>query len=376
MEATLHALAIPFHQTFRHTEAERSACDSVLIRIADANGNAGWGEGAPRPYVTGETTASMLDELAGAWELIAGRPLPSVRGPGDLGAIDGWLDEMTGDGLAGAARAALEMALIDCSLRGAGRPMSTVLPPRRRAVVYSGVIGATSPEGAGRTATVYRVFGINAVKVKVGFDGDIDCVRAVRHALGLEASIRVDANGGWDPGMAVSRIAALADLGVESVEQPLPRGGAQELANLRRRSALPLLADESLLTIADALELVRAGSVDGFNLRVSKCGGLARSSEMARIGTSAGLEVQVGCQVGETAILSAAGRHFSASLANVRHTEGSFGERLLTEDLSTVSVLFGPGGEADVLEGPGLGVEIVAERVQRLSVSTHRLSRP
>jgi muconate cycloisomerase len=125
------------------------------------------------------------------------------------------------------------------------------------------------------------------------------------------------------------------------------------------------MADESLVTLADARALVADKAVDFFNVRVSKCGGLARALAIAALAAEAGLGVQVGSQVGETAILSAAGRHLAATLPEVAFVEGSFGTLLLTEDVSVESVRFGHRGEAPVLTGPGLGIRVVEERLRR-----------
>jgi muconate cycloisomerase len=358
--ATLYALSIPFHERFRHSEADREACDSVVVRVVDAEGGEGWGEGAPRPYVTGETVATMLGDIERAWPALAAHPLPRLDGPEDLVRLGAGLP-----GLRGAARAAVELAVLDCVLRRCGRPLSTLLPARRSTVRCSGVVGACGAERARSIAAIVHTLGITQVKVKVGFAGDVDNVGAVRETLGPDASIRVDANGAWRPGEALPAISRLAELGVECVEQPLPRTALQDLVALRARSPLPLMADESLVTIGDARALAVAGAVDHFNLRISKCGGLSRCLAMAAIAREAGIGVQVGCQVGETAILSAAGRHLAAGLDQLLWAEGSFGEALLVQDLSREPVMFGPRGDAPLLTGPGLGVDIDAERVSR-----------
>ena len=140
-----------------------------------------------------------------------------------------------------------------------------------------------------------------------------------------------------------------------AVEQPLPRGPAEDLARLRRATSVPLMADESLVTLADADALIAAEAVDYFNVRVSKCGGLSRSLSIARRAAAAGIGLQVGSQVGETAILSAAGRHLAAHLPEVAFVEGSYGTLLLTEDVSVESVRFGHRGRAPVLSRPRPG---------------------
>src|SRR5207302_4073306 len=117
-----------------------------------------------------------------------------------------------------------------------------------------------------------------------------------------------------------------------------------------------IMADESLVTLADARALVAARACQYFNLRLSKCGGIVRTLEMARLADNAGLRLQLGCHVGETAILSAAGRHVAAYLDQVDFVEGSYGKLLLAEDISQESIVFGHGGKGPLLRGPGLGI--------------------
>jgi muconate cycloisomerase len=210
-----------------------------------------------------------------------------------------------------------------------------------------------------------RMAGLRHEKLTVGFVDDPARVAAVREALGSDASLRLDANGGWTFERAAEVLTAVGPLGIAAVEQPLPRGPIEDLARLRGAVPVPLMADESLVTLADARSLIAAKAVDFFNVRVSKCGGLARSLAIAALAAGAGLSVQVGSQVGETAILAAAGRHLAAALPDLAFAEGSFGTLLLTEDVSVESVRFGHRGEAPVLTGPGLGVRVVEERLRR-----------
>ena len=112
---------------------------------------------------------------------------------------------------------------------------------------------------------------------------------------------------------------------LSAVEQPLP---ADDLEGLRRVTAATteqIIVDESLRTLAEAETLAQTRACDAFNIRVSKCGGLLRSARIARIAAENGLTCVVGAQVGESGILSAAGRHLAASLPAVRYLEGSAG---------------------------------------------------
>ena len=207
--------------------------------------------------------------------------------------------------------------------------------------------------------------GLRHLKLKVGGDDDVARVRAVRGAVGPDVSLRLDANGAWSLERATEILDAVAPFDIAVVEQPLPRGPVTDLARLRRASPIPLMADESLVTPADLEALVAARAVDSVNVRVSKCGGLGRSVEIARRAAAAGIGVQVGSQVGETAILSAAGRHLAAAIEEVTFVEGSYGTLLLTEDVSREAVHFGHRGLAPVLTSPGLGVTVVADRLRK-----------
>ena len=372
--ATLYALRIPFVESFSHSATERRWSDSVVVRVRDEAGTEGFGEGAPRPYVTGETVETMLDHLASAlWPQVAKREVPPVA---DLEDVAAWLPEthVAGALVPHASRAALELAVLDCALRRADRPLGALMWPRRHSVTYSGVVTAGPVERAVRHARQMRAIGLRHIKVKVGFPDDVARVSAVREVLGPETSLRLDANGAWSFDRAVEVLTAVARLGIAAVEQPLPRGPIEELARLRQATPVPIMVDESLVTQADAEALIAARAADFFNVRVSKCGGLARSRALAAAAAAAGVGVQVGSQVGETAILSAAGRHLAASLPDVAFVEGSFGMLLLAEDVSVESVRFGHGGDAPILTGPGLGVRVVEERLRRRSVAVRELT--
>src|SRR5207247_8403171 len=115
------------------------------------------------------------------------------------------------------------------------------------------------------------------------------------------------------------------------------------------------------------------GTCDLFNIRLSKCGGFIPSLRLAQFARKHGLGYQLGCQVGETAILSAAGRHFASSVADVRYLEGSYDRHLVREALGTRDLTFRWGGWAPALEGPGLGVTVDARALARVTVRKESL---
>jgi muconate cycloisomerase len=374
---TVYALGIPFVETFRHSASERRWSDSVVVRVQDEAGTEGFGEGVARPYVTGETPETVVRSLVeDLWPAVADRQVPEGGGPEALSAIGALIPDPRPAGIVAghAARAALETAVVDCALRRRQWSLARWLPPRRSKVVYSGIITAGSLDAARQHARQLKVVGFRDVKVKVGFPHDEARVGAVRETLGPPVRLRLDANGAWTLDQAVATLRALAKFDVACVEQPLPRGAVEELARLKAATGVPVMVDESLVTLGDAEALIAARAADYFNLRVSKCGGLTRTLDMAARAAAAGVRLQVGCQVGETAILSAAGRHLAAGLPDVDFVEGSFGTLLLVEDVSVEPVRFGHRGEAGLLTGPGLGVRIDEGRLRRYARTVHELA--
>jgi len=159
---------------------------------------------------------------------------------------------------------------------------------------------------------------------------------------------------------------------ISVVEQPVPAGDLDGLRRVTAATPELIVVDESLRSIEEATMLARSGACNGFNIRVSKCGGLTPSARIARIADEAGLVCVVGAQVGESGILSAAGRHLAACIAP-RHVEGSAGALLLREDLTAENVLPGWGGRARPHDGPGLGIHVREETLRRYGQRRHTL---
>jgi L-alanine-DL-glutamate epimerase-like enolase superfamily enzyme len=133
---------------------------------------------------------------------------------------------------------------------------------------------------------------------------------------------------------------------------------------------VPVMLDESLCCLEDAQRAIAGGWCDLFNIRLSKCGGISRSLVIAALARKYGIGYQLGCQVGETGILSAAGRHFACNVPDIRNLEGSFDRFLVRDSLTEQDLTFQYGGKGKRLSGPGSGVDINECRVRELAVRT------
>jgi L-Ala-D/L-Glu epimerase len=369
---------LPFRFSFGHALAERRSSTNVFVKVTLADGTVGFGEGVPRGYVTGETPD-------GARETVRREYGPALAGcefthPGAVPAVlEAVAAQTDASGSSrsrppGAAWCAVELAVLDAAGHRFGLPVSTWLGPVRAPLLtYDAVLPFSAAAAVRASGTTARALGITRVKLKVGRDIDADeyRLRLLRGVLGSEADLRVDVNGAWTAEEALAALERLRRHGISAVEQPVAAGDIAGLQRLTAACPELIVVDESLRTVAEAEALVEAKACDAFNIRVSKCGGLLASMRIAEIAADAGLPVIVGAQVGESGILSAAGRHLAACVAP-RYVEGSAGRLLLREDIVAERVLPGRGGRARPHAGAGLGVTVRADVLARHTIDTRK----
>jgi len=384
VELTAYHIRIPLRKPITHASHTRTETDNLLVRCVLEDQTMGHGEGVPRDYVTGET-------IDGAIALLQRSDLPAqLEACSDFArAVDLaerlQLAPVPGDerGCQGnAARCAVELALLDAYGSSFGEGLSSVTRllaadryNPRPWVQYSTAITSAQGMKARLAALGMRLYGFRQLKVKVGIEGQDDVARLgiIRRWAGRGMDLRIDANEAWSPETAVERIRALEPFGITSVEQPVPHAQVEALTEVRKQIKTPLMLDESLCSRFDAERAVALGTCSLFNLRLSKCGGFIPALRLAQFARRHGLDCQLGCQVGETAVLSAAGRHFAASVADLRYLEGSYDRHLVRESLAEKDITFRRGGWAAALAGPGLGVAIDAKALERVVVRKERL---
>jgi len=281
-------LHVPFHISYGVSETR----EAFWLRLAD---DAGWGEGTIPPYYH----VNQADTFA-AWQAAAQRTDPF---PDDPAEITAWVGE---DGPA-PARCALDLALHDRIARQRGVPLYRLLElPRPPVHSTSFTIPIASPEEMARMAAQVPDYSI--IKIKLGSDDDVARVAAVRAAR-PDAHLYVDANAGWSPEEAVRRVQALAPYRLDMVEQPTPQDDIAGMGHVQARVDVPVVADESVQTLADVEELAAAG-VQGINLKLMKIGGLAPCLQMLRRSRELGMRVMLGCMV-ETSLGVTAMAHLS-----------------------------------------------------------------
>jgi L-Ala-D/L-Glu epimerase len=379
-ELQLFAVDLPFKTAFRHAAAARTTSESLFLRVGLDSGASGWGEALPRGYVSGESRRDAFALLRDAvLPALAGRTFQS------LSEVVTFLEKCDGkappewvrpDVPQTSAWCCVDLALLDAFGREFGHPASLGGQPSGGSLEryrYSGVVSAGRGWPYVKSLLKMRAFGFPQVKLKLGEDGAPEAARTARRLLGRRVDLRVDANMAWGVEQALGVIEELRTVGIRSFEQPIAAGDLSGLARLVRESSAGIVVDEGLTDRESLQALISHRACTGANVRISKCGGLIGAYARCREALDAGLVLQVGCQVGESSLLSAAHLTLLSALAplrpGVRYAEGCFGRHLLREDPVSPLIQFRYGGRPPPRPpGAGLGVQLDQAMLVRWAV--------
>jgi muconate cycloisomerase len=342
--------------------AEHVSGQYVLVRLTDSSGKVGLGEASVTSVWSGETQAGTI-------ALVRDVLAPVVVGadPFDSEWIGRRMDRIAfGNSF---AKGAIEMALLDLQGRILHVPVFKLLggrnvpPEGDPGIRLKFVVGAVEPDVAAERARRMTERGWKTIKVKVGRQGDpridVERLRAVRQAIGPEVMLTVDANGGYTVDQAVYAAKHFEPLDVRLFEQPTRRGDHASMALVRQRSGIPIMADESVFTPQDAVEVIRAGAADVLSLYPGKHGGIRMTQSIARIAEAAGIPCTIGSNL-EREVATSAMAHVTVSTPNLmceRFPGDLIGPVYYDAPLSKQPLEY----RADRLfvpQGPGLGVEV------------------
>jgi len=323
------SFALKLKYPFRISRSVIEERKTVFVRFGQ-----GVGEASFSVYY-GETR----EQVIGVFEKVDGK---LFLNPSDFEKNRQIVEEIAGG--VKSAQAGLEVALLDHSARSLGRPLFAYLGLSKPAAIKTSMtIALASPEEMAARAKEASLFSV--LKLKVGVEGDIERVEAVRRVT--SQAIRVDANGGWKVNEAVEKIKKLKELGVEFVEQPLAKDDFEGYGQLAGKSALPIWVDESVITTEDLKKF--KGLVSGVVLKIQKMGGIKPALEVAYLARALGMGVMLGCMV-ESSVGIAAGGHI-ASVCDYIDLDGNL---LVTND--PYEGLSLSGGSWQLPAGFGLGV--------------------
>jgi muconate cycloisomerase len=341
----------------------------------------GWGEATPLSDWGGDFGRYYGETVTTVVHVVHDILAPTLRG------VDAWDSAVLADRMGRAirghpyARAAVDIAVWDARGQLCGEPVHHLLGGRaRRAVPIAHMIGLMPVADAVEEARAAAADGIGALQIKVAGRPreDMEVVGAVRSAVGEEVSLRVDVNQGYARyplKRAVVLVRELVDAGADLVEQPVE--GLDALAEVRAAVDAPIVADESCWNAADAAELIRRGAADAISVYVAKAGGLREARRVAELAEAHGMECDVNGSL-ESGIGTLASVHLAATAPAITlpaviscpapaGTAASAAGRYYDDDVLAEPLRYEHGCLVPP-EGPGLGVAIDQDAVDRLRV--------
>ncbi len=355
---------LPFRHPFSHAAAERDTSSSLFVKCYLDSSRIGYGESLPRLYVSGETCED-------SFLLLQKKILPQIVGI-NFSSMEEVITFLSGcNGKApvdclspsvpqSAAWCAAELSLLDAFGKEFHSPIRlnshNTLPPLFR---YSPVVSSSRRMHFYLTLLKIRLLGFHQIKLKLTGKRDESTVRVARRLLGSRCDIRADVNMGWSLEQAIVIIPRLKQYGIQSFEQPLVSNDLSGLSELIKQTQAQIMVDESLIDEKSLEKIIEWHACTAVNVRLSKCGGLLASLRLCEKALQSGLQVQIGCQVGESSLLSAAHLILVTAVQQVAYGEGCFGTYLLKEDPARPMLQFGYGGHPPPLpSGDGLGIDM------------------
>ena len=352
--------------TAKTAHGEHVTSPYVIVKVHTDEGSSGWARRRSPALWSGETQAGTVAAIR---EYIA--PQLVGKDPRDITAARRAMDFIIK--LNPFTKAAVEMALWDIAGKAAGVPVYQLLGGKvRDRVRIKLVVWARDVPGSRAMAEEHLALGVTCVKVKIGLDpeADIARVRAVREVRRADIPVTIDANCGWTIQQAKYCLRELADVNLLLAEQPIPAGDPAALAELRRDTPTPIMADESVFTLQDAWLLTTHRAADIFSVYPGKHGGIAATAEIIAVAKAAGLRCTIGSNL-ELGIGTAAMLHVAAAFPEVdcdAFPADTIGPFYHDGEIITKPLDLGPP-YAKVPDGPGLGVELDEKALARWRVA-------
>lgn len=358
-KAEAFAIPMPFVKPFKMAKGVISHSDSVFVRLEDEAGRVGWGETFSVPQIYARDHRTIHNDLSHYL-------LPALIGldPLEISKAHNTMDRalpLCRDGKSGA-----DMALYDLAGKQLGVSVSALLGGTQRTEVpIIAALGIVPPKEAAAAAKNYVAKGYTFLKLKMGLDWKEDAERAiaVRKAVGPNIVLKGDANTVYNKDEALRFLEAIKDVDLQHMEQPIDQYDIEGAAFLAEHSNTPICADESLQTLQDSFNILRADAASAMVLKLMKNGGMHRTKQIVDF-----------CQGVDVPSFLSSGTDMSLSVAANLHcyaaVTGFVGAlevvNVLKDDVAKNPITW--GAKMKVPTGPGLGIEIDEKKIEKYRV--------
>ena len=354
-------LDVPLKEPFVISLGTIYHAHNVVVQITDSQGRVGTGEACPYAYIVGETQASVLEQAQHLAPLLIG------LAPTAIVAAHQRMNQALFTNPT--VKSAFDMALYDLAAQQAELPLYAFLGGTKREDLSTGMtLSIGKPDAVAEAAKAFVAAGYTQLKLKLGTtaEQDIATVAAVRQAVGDEISLKADANQGWDVPTAREVLNQLPHYKLSYCEEPLRHDLRQQQAWLRQQVATPIMADETLFSPADALQLVQQQAADYFNIKLSKSGGIYPALAIGAVAAAAGIKCQIGC-MSESKLATTALAHLCCALPSVQYFDMD-APLMLTADPVEGGIGYGSGFSISLPEGNGLGATVAEAALEEVAV--------
>jgi L-Ala-D/L-Glu epimerase len=284
---TVQPIDVPMRRPFGIAGGVQRVAEIALVTVTLADGTSGFGEAAPFPAFNGETRDGAIEALRAARPSVVGEDARAWRR----------IAAMVAGTASGAARCAIETAVLDALTRRAGLPLWAFFGGAERSLVTDVTLPIASVDEARAEAAARVAEGFGRLKVKVGGEADLARILVV-HEAAPGAELMLDGNGGLSAEAALDLLADLRGRGILPIlfEQPVPGDDLAGLALVARRGGVPVAADESVTSAADVIGVAALGAAQVVNVKPMKSG-VAGALDVAIAARAAGLGLMIGGMV-------------------------------------------------------------------------------
>ncbi len=324
-------LKTPFKTALRTVEN----LEDIVVLIECDNGFIGYGEGAPTAVITGETLGTM--------EAAISYLAPMLTGLSILNDFEEILHRLHTRLLHNTtAKAALEIALYDLRSKAENKPLYKLLGGTQTTFDTDITISLNDIDQMIIDSLKAISLGYSILKIKLGNDPlqDIDRIIAIHNAVPKDTILRLDANQGWSKEDSVLVMKTIEAKGIISqcIEQPIKADDIAGLRFIKERIQTPILADEAVFNLAQAIFVLESGSADYLNIKLAKCGGISEAIKIANKAKEFGVSCMMGCML-EGPIGITASLHVVSALCDV----------ITMIDLDAVALLSKPPTDCSVV---------------------------
>ena len=309
VDIKLGRISVPLKKPFKTALRTVYDVNDVIVKIITDTGNVGYGEAPPTGVITGDTAGSII----GAIEDHIKKNLIGM----DIENFEEMMQKSNKSVIKNnSAKAAIDMALYDLYGQLYKSPVYKLLGGYRKEITTDLTISVNDPEEMAKDSIEAVKLGYKTLKIKVGKDATMDIKRmsAIRHAIGYDVALRIDANQGWTPKEAVVTLRKMEDSGIniEFVEQPVVAYDLDGLKFVTDNVSIPVLADESMWSPMDAMKIMQMRAADLINIKLMKTGGIHNALKICSIAETYGMECMIGCML-EAKIRVTAAVHLAAA---------------------------------------------------------------